>query len=112
MKDKLIVIITAAMFAITGVTLPALAAGPDRLNKAGDKTMYPTWLFSSTKLCVRSLDPKHWGSVTVKVSDAAPEELGAGGGATNCIDRRWGGYGVHVTNSRQDMTIPVQVWTE
>lgn len=112
MKIKLTAIVASAMLAVIGATLPASAAGPNRLNRAGNWVKYPTWLFPSTKLCIRSLDPNHWGSVTVQAEDAAPEELGTGGGATNCIDRKWGGKFVFVTNSRKDITVPVQVWTE
>lgn len=111
MKGKLTAIIAGTMLAVTGTTLPASAAGPNLLNNPGDTVFYSTWLFVSTKLCVRSLDPNHWGSVTVQVGKAAPEQLGTGGGATNCIDRRWGSEKVYVTNSRRDIRVPVLVWT-
>lgn len=112
MKGKLTVIIAGAMLIVTSATLPASAAGPDQLSKVGSWVKYPTWLLPTTKLCIRSLDPNNWGSVKVQAEDAAPEELGTGGGATNCIDRKWGGAFIFVTNSRKDIRVPVQVWTE
>ena len=88
-------------------------AGPNRLDAAGNNVSFPTWAFGkSTKLCVRSLDPNNYGAVTVQCGDAAAEQLGCGGGQSNCIDREWGGAYVNVVNSRNDMTVPVDVWTE
>jgi hypothetical protein len=111
MKNKLTAIIAGTMLAATGTTLPAAAAGPNFLNHAGSNHTYPTWYARHTKLCIRSLDPNHWGKVTIKAG-LQQEELGTGGGATNCIDRHWVGIRINVTNSRHDLTVPVQVWTE
>ena len=67
-------------------------AGPNRLDAAGNNVSFPTW--------------------AVQCGDAAAEQLGCGGGQSNCIDREWGGAYVNVVNSRNDMTVPVDVWTE
>lgn len=111
MKIKSIATIAGTLLSVTSATLPALAAGPNHLGAAGSNQTYPTWYARSTKLCIRSLDPNNWGKVTIKAG-LAEEELGTGGGATNCIDRQWMGIRINVTNSRHDMTVPVQVWTE
>lgn len=111
MKGKLTAMIVGTMLTVIGAPLPASAAGPDQLSAAGSNQTYPTWYARHTKLCIRSLDPNHWGKVTIKAG-WAQEELGTGGGATNCIDRHWAGMRISVTNSRHDMTVPVQVWTE
>jgi hypothetical protein len=60
---------------------------------------------------VQSLDPVNWGIVTVEAGGEF-EEVVADGGATTSIARSWAGVEINVTNSRNDITVPVQVWTE
>jgi hypothetical protein len=87
-------------------------AGPVILQHHGESTSFPTWAWpKNTRLCAKSLDPNNYAGVRVNAG-AASEEFGTTGGGTNCIDRDWAGIEITVTNSRNDMDVPVQVWTE
>ena len=89
-------------------------AGPYTLEQAGESVSIETWEAPKpTKLCVQSLDTGHYAGVTVRVLNPGnhQEEVGTTGGGTNCIERYWGGSFIRVTNSRNDRTVAVKVWT-
>lgn len=86
-------------------------AGPNTLHQHGNDVTYPTWGFRLTRLGVQSLDPNNYAAVFV-TAGAGSEAVTVDGGGTTFIDRDWGGLPVNVVNSRNDMNVPVQVWTE
>jgi hypothetical protein len=87
-------------------------AGPDTLNDHGNNVTYPTWIWPrTTQLFVQSLDQNNYGRVTVGAGDAT-EDVSADPGGPTSITRSWAGIEINVTNSRSDMDVPVQVWTE
>jgi hypothetical protein len=112
MKNKFTAIIAGTMLVATTAVLPALAAEPSELTKHGFYVFYPSLTLKPTKLCIQSLNNEHWASVRVNAGRLHTEEVGVGGqGAIRCIERRWGGIDVKVSNSRVDLEIPVKVWT-
>lgn len=87
-------------------------AGPYRLENRGNDINIDTWLAQGTKLGVKSLDPHNYGAVKVTAGLAAPEQVGTTGGGTTMIERNWRGVRINVVNARDDMNVPVEVWTE
>ena len=108
--------ISAASLALTvafGVVAvgaqPASATSARDLPYLGSTTVFPSYLFSSTTLCVKNLG---WNYGRARVVPMSPFTLGEGiglnPGQTRCISRYWAGAPVWVTNVDRS---PLRAWT-
>jgi hypothetical protein len=113
MKKVLLNISCGAALIISSfvATIPAQAAGPNKLLPSKNVS-YPTWhAGKNTKFCVQNLNRKNSGKVNISVNffGKHQEDVKVGSGGTKCIDRAWAGNQILVTNSGKTT---VRVWTE
>lgn len=88
-------------------------AGPYTLDTAGKSASFPTWHApKQTRFLVQSMDPNNGAVVTIDVGSNGRETVETGPGGTTYIDRSWAGLRMTVTNTRNDIRVPVKVWTE